>query len=270
MALLPPHYLDPVVALGRHADDGTMEWVATGFLFARDDDEGEGTWLFIVTNRHVADRPGLLYCRFNDNQAIVPLPVEGSSVTTPWITHPDPAVDVAVRMFDANTVVAMNDTDLPNFGATSLPPPEERVSAGDGVFVLGFPLGLAGDERNDVIVRQGIIARTPQPGEEVFLVDASIFPGNSGGPVFTKPEMFALPGTEPILGCGLIGMVSSYIPYEEVAISAQTGLPRMIFQENSGLAEIVPIVQVQQTVEIAYQAAMQVMKPAPPEAEDGE
>jgi hypothetical protein len=29
----------------------------------------------------------------------------------------------------------------------------------DGVFVLGFPMGLAGTQRNYVVVRQGAIAR---------------------------------------------------------------------------------------------------------------
>ena len=49
----------------------------------------------------------------------------------------------------------------------------------------------------------------------------------------------------------LIGMVSSYIPYEEVAISEQTGKRRMVFQENSGLAVVVPIDVIQETVDHA-------------------
>jgi hypothetical protein len=61
-----------------------------------------------------------------------------------------------------------------------------EVAAGDGVFVLGFPTGLAGVQRNYVIVRQGCIARISEmldgaaPG---FLIDAPVYPGNSGGPV---------------------------------------------------------------------------------------
>jgi hypothetical protein len=36
---------------------------------------------------------------------------------------------------------------------------EIGTSAGDGVFVLGFPMDMAGKQKNYVIVRQGVIAR---------------------------------------------------------------------------------------------------------------
>ena len=39
----------------------------------------------------------------------------------------------------------------------------------------------------------------------------------------------------------LLGIVSSYIPYADVAVSRQTGRPRITFEENSGLAKVVPI-----------------------------
>jgi hypothetical protein len=41
----------------------------------------------------------------------------------------------------------------------------------------------------------------------------------------------------------LIGTVRSYLPYEEVAYSLQTDppTPRMVFTENSGLADVIPM-----------------------------
>ncbi|MHC2581429.1 hypothetical protein ACVI1J_006415 [Bradyrhizobium diazoefficiens] len=39
---------------------------------------------------------------------------------------------------------------------------DKQVAAGDGVFVLGFPMNLAGQQRNYVIVRQGVIARNSE------------------------------------------------------------------------------------------------------------
>ena len=84
--------------------------------------------------------------------------------------------------------------------------------------VMGFlfwdPLGLAGKERNYVIVRQGIIARVQhwlKGHARTFMIDASIFPGNSGGPVFLKPEIVSIEGTKSNNRCVLIGMVSSYL-----------------------------------------------------------
>ncbi|MEN6615143.1 MAG: hypothetical protein ABFD12_01160 [Syntrophorhabdus sp.] len=38
----------------------------------------------------------------------------------------------------------------------------------------------------------------------------------------------------------LVGIVSSFIPYREVAVSEQTRRPRIVFEENSGLANLVP------------------------------
>jgi hypothetical protein len=39
----------------------------------------------------------------------------------------------------------------------------------------------------------------------------------------------------------LIGVVSSFIPYRETAVSLQTQRPRIVFEENSGLSNVVPI-----------------------------
>ena len=117
-------------------------------------------------------------------------------------------------------------------------------------------LGLAGEERNYVIVRQGILGRVQHwlhGNARTFLIDASIYPGNSGGPVVLKPESTAIRGTKPNSRCVLIGMVSSYLPYRETAISAQTGRQRMIFEENSGLAVVVTHDVILEVVDAAMQ-----------------
>jgi hypothetical protein len=66
------------------------------------------------------------------------------------------------------------------------------------------------------------------------------YPGNSGGPVINKPDIVSMPNTASVKKSCLLGIVSSYIIYQDVAISQQTGQPRISFQENSGLANIVP------------------------------
>ena len=105
-------------------------------------------------------------------------------------------------------------------------------------------MNLLGGERNFVIVRQGSIARIrdvyskPQKG---FLLDTFIFPGNSGGPVILKPEIASIQGTKPINRSHLVGIVSGYLPYIDVAVSLQTKRARVSFEENSGLAQVVPV-----------------------------
>jgi hypothetical protein len=70
-----------------------------------------------------------------------------------------------------------------------------------------------------------------------------MFPGNSGGPVIIKPNSDSLEGNAPVDRAYLIGVVRSYLPYEEVAYSLQTEPPtaRVVFIENSGLADVIPM-----------------------------
>jgi hypothetical protein len=114
------------------------------------------------------------------------------------------------------------------------------------VFFVSFQPGLEEKDRIRPIFRRGAVALIA-PGE-VYL-DAFVFPGNSGSPVFVQstPASFASHGTllggNP-LGCKLVGIVQGYLPYRDVAISQQTRRPRVVFEENSGLAHIVTTDQV--------------------------
>jgi hypothetical protein len=112
-------------------------------------------------------------------------------------------------------------------------------------------MNLAGAQKNYVIVRQGCIARISDMIDGTsasFLLDAFIFPGNSGGPVILKPEMTAIGGTKAQANAFLIGIVRAYQPYSDIAVSQQTKQPRVIFQENSGLAEVLPIDYVDEAI----------------------
>ena len=271
MALIPPGYLNTVVALGGPSEDGTMKYTATGFLYGHPtgatNEDGQPTYrLFLVTNRHVLQKASMnsteLHARFNRpvgaDSNIYTIPLKETDGSASWIVHPRPDADVAVitinhkRLQDDGIEFVFFAGDQ---GAFTLDQAREiEVSEGDGVFVLGFPLGEAGKERNYAVVRQGIVARVQdwlKGNSQTFLIDASIFPGNSGGPVLLKPELTFIRGTKRNDRCGLIGMVSSYLTYQEVAISQQTERPRMIFEENSGLGVVVPHNVIQETIQAA-------------------
>ena len=73
---------------------------------------------------------------------------------------------------------------------------EDKLSAIENITFIGYPSGLY-DEKNKIsIIRQGITA-TPIwndfKGEEVFLIDAGVFPGSSGSQVFIYNQ-----GTYPV------------------------------------------------------------------------
>src|SRR3990172_1553482 len=82
--------------------------------------------------------------------------------------------------------------------------------------------------------------------------DTAQFPGNSGGPVIIEPSAGSIEGTKPITGSYLIGIVSGYLPYQDIAISAQTRRPRIVFEENSGLASVHPVDFVSQTIDAGF------------------
>ena len=189
MPLIEPRFLDYVVALGVPDPDrkGSIRFVATGFLyghFSQKDETGKPRYYpYLVTNRHVVDEPGELLVRLNGREA----PVVWRP--TSWATHPDPDVDVAIAAFHL--------AEEPEFRSWFLSDHHvhfreelENVGfmEGDEVYVLGFPMGLAGVDRNYVIVRDGIVALIKDWYEgqsDTFLIDAFVYPGNSGGPVMT-------------------------------------------------------------------------------------
>jgi hypothetical protein len=257
-----------------------MQWSTegTGFLYGYltqgDPDPTKRKYqVFLVTNRHVIEEhaSALAISKLSQVQLqpsikctlppitddsisvrVNPLKssLQGRSFDLPikdWFFHQNKDVDIAaillnadflkteglMDLFFANDLFAYNKEQLRTNG----------VAAGDGVFVLGFPMNMTGVQRNYVIVRQGCIARISEMldgASPTFLVDAFVFPGNSGSPVILRPDVTSITGTPAQTKANLIGIIRSYQPYDEMAVSPQTKRPRVIFEENSGLAEVLP------------------------------
>ena len=262
MALIPPSYRNAIVALGDLMADGSAKYHSTGFLYGWPtgafNEEGQALQRnFLVTNRHVFEsaneRNANLQARFNtttgNGSNIYPIDPKSDH----WTVHPE--ADIAVlsvngKLLEDDGIAFLTiHRDNNTFNREQLR--EKGIIEGDGVFTMGFPLGIAGDERNYVIVRQGIIASIQNwldGGDKSFLIDASIYPGNSGGPVFAKPEVAAISGTTANNACRLIGIVSRFLAYTDIAVSQQTNRARVTFEENSGLGVVVPNDLIQETI----------------------
>lgn len=266
MALIPPFFLNCVVSIGISAPaQGQTAWIGTGFIVGRPIEDESGTkryHTFLVTNKHVLTGKQSVVLRFNslDGTRVLDYPValeiEGQQI---WVGHSSDDVDVAV--FTLNPQVL--EQDGAEFGFFKLDEhvmtvddmKTECVSEGDGVFVLGFPMGIVAPQKKNVIARAGAIARIRDVldgHQSSFLIDANIFPGNSGGPVVIRPEFTSITNTKSINRAALVGIVKSYVPYRDVAISQQTGNPRVIFEENSGLALVETTDNVKSAVEDCY------------------
>jgi len=97
MALIPPFFLDTVVAIGKLQEDRvTTGWIGTGFLVGdvvhREGDQACFR-LYLITNRHVATAATSLQLRFNPEVSgparqfqLDSSPTEGQV----WYFHPQP------------------------------------------------------------------------------------------------------------------------------------------------------------------------------------
>jgi V8-like Glu-specific endopeptidase len=271
-ALIPPFFMDSVATLGgeqpvptqRIIEPQQMNWVTegTGFFYGeliKDDPDPlkQEFQVYLVTAKHVVVGHNKTFhndlsVRLNgkDPSKVQQFRLENSK----WFFHPNENIDIAIVPIDLNYL--RSEGFFPNVftkgSVANLDKLKELgVAAGDGIFVLGFPMDLAGKQRNYVIVRNGIIARldeTLDHASDKFMIDSFVFPGNSGGPVVLKPDAISINGTKAQSTAYLIGVVIDYQTYNDVAISPQTGRSRASFEENSGLAEVLPTDYIDETI----------------------
>src|SRR5262245_48826910 len=270
--------LNTVVAIGRTLDDGSKVWVGSGFMLLhayRPDLHGESRYrAFIVTNKHVIAGLDKILVRFSpgtygkgSGAAEILEVVLREQEQQIWTAHPEDAVDLALipfypiaaaqRVGHFNMVINDPTPDSKMLGdhfVITQKISQSGAAEGEDVHVLGFPIGvlsdqLFGPERSYPVARRGSIAWIRPALDKVnteFLIDAFIFPGNSGRPVF-KPCRTTVGQGQVETDC-LIGMVKSYMPYTDSALSRQTGKVRVTFEENSGLAVVVPVESIQKAI----------------------
>lgn len=259
-------------AIGFRSAKGEVSFGATGFLYGRlwqgPDPKGNLYRVYLVTNRHVFESQPQAVLRFNPKAGApaksYDLDLHDKNKSQLWSVHPKPEVDAAAIPINVNLLkeegIEFSFFCSDQHVMTHALVTSEGLSEGDGLFVLGFPLGDVGGARNYVIVRHGVIARVRDMlagASDWILVDATVFPGNSGGPVIIQPDAVAITGTKSQNRAMLLGMVSGYVPYQDVAYSRQTNRPRVMFEENTGITLVVPFTHVSETVEAAYQRQTQ-------------
>lgn len=269
MSLIPEQFLNATVAIGRYTAEpsagvmtvefSNVAWFGTGFIVGQkiaEDSEGVRFSPLLVTNRHVLSVDGNLVCAFRGTETNLMLGIKGGPHGKDDIyCHPDESVDLAVTPIDISLPIEKgNAVGLLSLEAntwTLSQMHENDVGEGDMVFTMGYPLGIVGSYFPAAIVRQGAIARIRDSYESQseFLIDSSVFPGHSGGPVFLRPEPLSLDGIGEMRDIKLVGIAQAYLPYEEEAVSLQTGRTRIVFQENSGLSPIIPIDRLHELVD---------------------
>jgi hypothetical protein len=170
---IPSHYFDAVAVFeAGHMEENqmTFEPVATATIFAytlEDQStaaEGEVSRMpVLVTNKHVVEGTEELYIRFNQGSGSgserfrMDLKPDGKD-----LFRVSDRYDVAVTPFPATQLqeAGAHFDMIPSEAMLDMEGLEKNgIAPGEAVFTLGFPMGLAGDEKKYAIARGGIVAR---------------------------------------------------------------------------------------------------------------
>lgn len=165
---------------------------------------GRGAHTFIVTNRHLVDgvrRGGLVFTQGKNGQPLLGQRFQLNIEDFPqaWFLHPDPAVDLAViPMRPLEQAANAQGVELYYQLIDSRLAPDaqtlETLDALEEVLFVGYPSGVWDQVNLMPILRRGTTA-TPMAldfeGRAEFLIDAAVYPGSSGSPVFIyQPDVF--------------------------------------------------------------------------------
>jgi len=164
-----------------------------------------------------------------------------------WVFHKNPDVDIAIIPWPL---------DLVNDDAKVVPDElftkSDRIFELYDIFFLSFQPGIEMTKKIAPVFKSGTVSVINEDG--TFYINASVFPGNSGSPVFLKPlpvrfDENDLPVRRSVLDGTFIGIVGNYIAYQEVAVSVQTKRPRIVFEENTGLSKVWPVEYIQEILD---------------------
>lgn len=180
--------------------EGGLESVGTGFIVYHEwAQDAKGP--FLVTNKHVVQETTTGHLTFTqmDNSTEELLPAFGSSTSISlsgamwqWTGHPSDEIDVAVLPLAPTLAELRRGIEKPFYKSISTQIMVGRselasLDAVEEVIFVGYPSGIFDQINNLPIFRKGITATPPSvdyEGMPIFLIDASVFPGSSGSPVF--------------------------------------------------------------------------------------
>lgn len=172
--------------------DQNLIMVGTGFLLSRTI-EDKKVKIYLVSNKHIlmcADKISLSFTQRKGEEAehgtIVQFLIE--DVKTNVVGHPNVDVDVAVlectgfftRFLQQLYIKTVPVEMISDFNETEL-------TVAENVLFVGYPDDRYDKVNNLPLVRQGLIASHPKRdynGKPIFIIDAQVFPGSSGSPVF--------------------------------------------------------------------------------------
>jgi len=269
------HWRRATVAIGHLVDVGGKQSFITdgsGVIVALD-----GTHACLLTAKHMFFNPAEQYSPTQismrlpkdsatseiDLGVVVPLVMNGRVMWKTTVQESDLAV---VQLPDLSKYKNVHAVGVQDFGTP------DDVFQGAPIMVLGYP-GILGEAyQTTPIARGGLVAWTNPDGiaDKPFLVDANIFGGNSGGPVFHIRNGFDISGNF-IVGGGytFIGIISAdAYEFSDVVVSDEQTYASKLSQTNpitrkpdkilaqvkniGGIGVVEPVARIKELLEDAY------------------
>lgn len=205
------------VLLFMHTNEGTK--TGTGHIYVRRTPKGDIP--FIITNKHIVDgciSGEVYFTEAKDNKPIVGSRLKVSFDGPFALQHVFPDYDLA--FIPLGPILKKCSEQGKNVFFRSIsqeifltPDSADKLSAIEQITFIGYPRGIFDLKNNLPIIRQGITS-TPiwnkYNDRNIFLIDASSFPGSSGSPVFIFNQgMYYAQGNNLIAGtrvlyCGVL------------------------------------------------------------------
>lgn len=226
-------------------NDGNVTSIGTGFLLERPVGEDQYK-LYLISNKHVLIGTPNITISFTCKEDGKPQHGHTQKFDIPDVDkivkgHPNPDVDIAaldctsifITMSDKIYYKYVDYTMLADFN-------EPELSVAENVYFVGYPDGRYDQLNNLPLIRTGMIASHPQydfNGQPEFIIDAQVFPGSSGSPVYIDLTYENFKNGQLVVGkkkLKLLGIISMTMIRNNQLQAIPTGT-KFITQEVLGL-----------------------------------
>lgn len=173
--------------------DGKAIGTATGFFVSVPVGDGNQEKIVLISNKHVLCKSESIIVTFTKLEN--GLPQFGKKVTLPIanirdnvVQHPDPNVDIAALVCTGLFIMFPNQLYFKAMSYDMLSDfTEADLSVAENIYFVGYPNGKYDEVNNLPLIRTGLISSNPKfdfDGLPCFIIDAQVFPGSSGSPVY--------------------------------------------------------------------------------------
>lgn len=208
--------------------------IGTGFLLRRPINENQFK-IYLVSNKHVlccADSIAISFTKAKRNEPdignIIRLPI--TNVKNNVVPHPNEDIDVAILECTGLFLLLPDQLYFKTVSYDMLASfNESELSVAENVYFIGYPNNRYDQKNNLPLVRTGMIASNPKYDynwEPVIIIDAQVFPGSSGSPVYIDLTYENMKNGQFIIGeknIKLLGIVSATMIRNNALKSIETG-----------------------------------------------